>query len=140
MAPTGIDLDRLTEHPDVLVPCASPDGDAIWFEGTTISHAGFADRVDQRQSPVGVGDVVRVRTARRDLGAGQPLQGHDHLRRRERLSPGAATDPDAVRAALLQQLAAFKVPERIEFVTELPKTATGKVRKPDLRARYVPQP
>ena len=33
---------------------------------------------------------------------------------------------------------AFKVPKHVEFADELPKTATGKVRKPDLRDRYVP--
>jgi acyl-CoA synthetase (AMP-forming)/AMP-acid ligase II len=55
-------------------------------------------------------------------------------------TPGSPADPDAVRGDLLQRLAAFKVPGRIEFVDELPKTATGKVRKPDLRASYVRRP
>ena len=50
--------------------------------------------------------------------------------------PGAALDAEGVRAALRERLAGFKVPHRVEFVTELPKTATGKIRKPDLRARY----
>ncbi len=54
-------------------------------------------------------------------------------------APDSPTDADAVRAALLERLAGFKVPARIEFVDELPKTATGKVRKPDLRATYVPR-
>jgi fatty-acyl-CoA synthase len=51
-------------------------------------------------------------------------------------SPGAATDPDAVRAALRQRLAGFKVPRHFRFLDALPKTATGKVRKPDLRTAY----
>ncbi|MFI5959451.1 long-chain fatty acid--CoA ligase [Cryptosporangium sp. NPDC051539] len=42
-------------------------------------------------------------------------------------------DPDALRAALRTRLAGFKIPRRFRFVDELPKTATGKIRKPDLR-------
>ena len=30
------------------------------------------------------------------------------------------------------------MPKYVEFADELPKTATGKVRKPDLRDHYVP--
>jgi fatty-acyl-CoA synthase len=51
---------------------------------------------------------------------------------------GSAEDPDAIRTALRERLAGFKVPRHVEFVTELPKTATGKIRKPELRNRYVP--
>jgi fatty-acyl-CoA synthase len=53
-------------------------------------------------------------------------------------APGSALDPDAVRTQLRARLAAFKVPRHVELVDELPKTATGKVRKPDLRSRYLP--
>lgn len=51
-------------------------------------------------------------------------------------TPGASTDPYAIRTELRERLAGFKVPQHVEFVDELPKTATGKVRKPDLRDRY----
>jgi fatty-acyl-CoA synthase len=53
-------------------------------------------------------------------------------------SPGARRDADELRARLRERLAAFKVPRHVEFVDELPKTATGKIRKPDLRTRYAP--
>jgi len=53
-------------------------------------------------------------------------------------APGAPTDGEAVRAALRERLAGFKVPREVRFVPELPKTATGKIRKPDLRALYAP--
>jgi fatty-acyl-CoA synthase len=39
-----------------------------------------------------------------------------------------------------QRLARFKVPKEIEFVTELPKTATGKVQKFVLRAAALGTP
>jgi fatty-acyl-CoA synthase len=52
-------------------------------------------------------------------------------------APGASDDPEALGAALRERLAGFKVPRRFEFVDELPKTATGKIRKSDLRDHYV---
>jgi fatty-acyl-CoA synthase len=50
---------------------------------------------------------------------------------------GADPDPEDLRLRLRGRLAAFKVPKYVEFADELPKTATGKVRKPDLRSQYV---
>ena len=50
--------------------------------------------------------------------------------------PGAAPDPDAVIAALKQQLANFKVPKRCVIVAELPRNAMGKVQKALLRKEY----
>jgi fatty-acyl-CoA synthase len=47
--------------------------------------------------------------------------------------PGAWT-AESLRAALARSLAAFKVPRQVRFVADLPRTATGKVRKQDLRA------
>jgi fatty-acyl-CoA synthase len=52
-------------------------------------------------------------------------------------APGADRDPEAIRTALRQRLAGFKVPRLIEFADELPKTATGKIRKPDLRSQFL---
>jgi fatty-acyl-CoA synthase len=51
------------------------------------------------------------------------------------VAEGTARDAEAVRAALRARLAGFKVPRDVVFTDELPKTATGKVRKPDLRAQ-----
>jgi fatty-acyl-CoA synthase len=53
-------------------------------------------------------------------------------------APGAPTDPEALKAALRERLAGFKVPRHVRFAEALPKTATGKIRKPDLRATYLP--
>jgi fatty-acyl-CoA synthase len=49
---------------------------------------------------------------------------------------GATPDPEDLRRRLRARLAAFKVPKHVELADELPKTATGKVRKPDLRSQY----
>ena len=47
--------------------------------------------------------------------------------------PGRWTE-QTLRAALTGRLAAFKIPKHVTFLDELPRTATGKVRKDVLRA------
>ena len=56
------------------------------------------------------------------------------------LSPGTPADPAAITAALRAELAAFKIPRHFRFAGALPKTATGKIRKSDLRAQFAPAP
>ncbi|HEY1827443.1 MAG TPA: hypothetical protein VGF87_05450, partial [Acidimicrobiales bacterium] len=51
------------------------------------------------------------------------------------LHEGADVDGEALRAYGLEHLADYKVPRAFHFVTELPRNATGKVIKPELRAR-----
>jgi fatty-acyl-CoA synthase len=48
-------------------------------------------------------------------------------------APGEEIDPAAVIAAARAQLAAYKVPRDVVVVTDLPRTASGKVRKHLLR-------
>lgn len=48
----------------------------------------------------------------------------------------AAIDAAAVRRALEQRLAKFKLPKRVVFVAELPRNTMGKVQKSALRDRY----
>jgi fatty-acyl-CoA synthase len=51
------------------------------------------------------------------------------------LRAGAQATQDELRAFVRDQLAHFKCPHAFHFVTELPKTATGKVQKFVLRGR-----
>ena len=51
------------------------------------------------------------------------------------LKPGASLEASALNAYCREQLAAFKCPQRIDFVEELPKTSTGKIQKYLLRER-----
>ncbi|HET9016229.1 MAG TPA: hypothetical protein VFN57_11570, partial [Thermomicrobiaceae bacterium] len=44
-------------------------------------------------------------------------------------APGARRDPDALLAGAAGSLARFKLPARIEYVSVLPRTVTGKVMK-----------
>ena len=50
--------------------------------------------------------------------------------------PGAAVTTDDVRSHLDGRLARYKLPKHVVIVDELPRTASGKVRKADLRARF----
>ena len=49
------------------------------------------------------------------------------------LNPGADCDEEQLKAYVRANLAAFKVPREIVFVEELPRNATGKVLKRELR-------
>ena len=49
----------------------------------------------------------------------------------------AFVDGDALITFARNHIAHFKCPRRVEFVTELPRTATGKLLKRELRARFV---
>ena len=49
---------------------------------------------------------------------------------------GAAVDTDLVRERLDGRIARYKIPKRVLTIDELPRTASGKVRKAELRSRY----
>ena len=49
------------------------------------------------------------------------------------LKSGAVADEDELRQFARERLAHFKAPHRVNFVSELPKTATGKIQKYVLR-------
>jgi fatty-acyl-CoA synthase len=52
------------------------------------------------------------------------------------LAPGASATEEALREHCRAKLAGYKIPKRIEFRTELARTATGKLQKFKLRAPY----
>jgi fatty-acyl-CoA synthase len=52
------------------------------------------------------------------------------------LRDGADLDADAVREHLADRVAKWWIPERIEFIDEVPKTSVGKFDKKVLRARF----
>jgi acyl-CoA synthetase (AMP-forming)/AMP-acid ligase II len=73
------------------------------------------------------------------VGAPHPVLGEDVVAFVV-LHPGTEVDGEALRAFGLTQLADYKVPRQFHFVDELPRNATGKVIKPELRARLAAQP
>ncbi|MFZ5587948.1 MAG: AMP-binding protein [Thermodesulfobacteriota bacterium] len=50
-----------------------------------------------------------------------------------KLKPGAGLEPEALKAFLRQRLTPFKVPKAFHLVDDLPKSATGKILKRELR-------
>ena len=53
------------------------------------------------------------------------------------VEPGVEVDRAAVVEHCVQRLAKFKIPDDIVVVEELPRNATGKVLKRELRQRFV---
>jgi len=51
-------------------------------------------------------------------------------------APGADLDEAAIKAHVRKNLAGYKVPREVRFVEELPRNATGKVLKRELRERF----
>ena len=52
------------------------------------------------------------------------------------LKPGQAATAEEIMAFTKKQMAGYKTPKSVEFVASLPKNATGKILKKELRARY----
>ncbi len=53
------------------------------------------------------------------------------------LREGCEAGPDELREHLSTQYAKWQLPERYEFVDEIPRTATGKFKKTTLREQFV---
>ncbi|HYY03044.1 MAG TPA: long-chain fatty acid--CoA ligase, partial [Gaiellaceae bacterium] len=52
------------------------------------------------------------------------------------LKEGTTATPDELRTFITPQFASWWLPDRIEFVSEIPKTAVGKFRKTALREQF----
>jgi acyl-CoA synthetase (AMP-forming)/AMP-acid ligase II/acyl-coenzyme A thioesterase PaaI-like protein len=80
-------------------------------------------------------DIMQVAvTGMPDERLGEVGQAHVVLR------PGAKLDAQALVAWSRERMANYKVPRSIQFVSELPMTATGKVQKFKLRSSSLPPP
>jgi fatty-acyl-CoA synthase len=53
------------------------------------------------------------------------------------LNEGQQATPDELREHCGQEFAKWQLPERFEFIEQIPRTATGKFKKLDLRERFV---
>jgi len=56
------------------------------------------------------------------------------------LREGATATADELREFLAPQFAKWWLPDRFEFVDEIPKTGVGKFRKTELRERFAGSP
>jgi acyl-CoA synthetase (AMP-forming)/AMP-acid ligase II len=73
------------------------------------------------------------------VGVPHPVLGED-VAAAVVLVPGSATTPDDLREHCAEHLADYKVPRRIMVVDELPRNATGKVLKAQVRQTLAPEP
>jgi o-succinylbenzoate---CoA ligase len=113
------DLGRLDEQGRLIV--TGRKGDVIITGGENVSpveiEAVLAEHPDVVESAVFSrphplwGEAITARVVPRD---------------------GAELDQGALRAHCLERLAGFKVPKAFELVSELPRTASGKVRRAEL--------
>jgi fatty-acyl-CoA synthase len=53
------------------------------------------------------------------------------------LNEGQTAGPEELREHLGTEFAKWQLPERFEFIEQIPRTATGKFKKTDLRERFV---
>jgi acyl-CoA synthetase (AMP-forming)/AMP-acid ligase II len=56
------------------------------------------------------------------------------------LAPGRATDEEELRAHVREQLARYKVPDRIRFLAELPRNSMQKLMKRELTSLFTDLP
>jgi len=56
------------------------------------------------------------------------------------LREGQSATADDLREFLAPNFAKWWLPERFEFIQEIPKTSVGKFRKTELREMFAPQP
>ena len=50
--------------------------------------------------------------------------------------PGHSIDPDSIIGYARERIAGFKVPKTVDVIDALPRNASGKILRKDLRAPY----
>lgn len=125
---------------DVLVDGWFRTGDIV-----TMDDAGFIRIVDRAKeliitggfnvSPTEVEDALRSFEGVADaavVGIPHDRDG-EHVVAVVQVKPGASVDAETLRARARESLAAYKVPKRVEFVDELPRSLIGKVLRKKVR-------
>ncbi|MDW6063830.1 AMP-binding protein [Streptomyces sp. FXJ1.4098] len=91
--------------------------------------------------PREVEDVLYTHPAVREaavVGVPDPYRG-ETVKAYISLRPGAEVAPEELTSYCAQRLAAYKYPRRIEILPELPKTASGKILRRELRESRSPR-
>ncbi|WP_327269988.1 AMP-binding protein [Streptomyces sp. NBC_01218] len=127
---------------------AFPDGELRTGDIGFMDHQGWLYVVDRKKDminasgfkvwPREVEDVLYTHPAVREaavVGVPDTYRG-ETVRAYVSLRPGAEADPDELGAYCKERLAAYKYPRQVEILTELPKTASGKILRRELRSPH----
>jgi fatty-acyl-CoA synthase len=95
-----------------------------WISSVELENAVMSDPRVQEAAVIGVSDA---RWGERPVACVVP-------------APGASLTAEDVREHLRDRVASWWIPERIELMSEIPKTATGKWAKQALRQQFVDDP
>ncbi|MFD3654687.1 AMP-binding protein [Streptomyces sp. NPDC058620] len=125
---------------------AFPDGELRTGDIGFMDAAGWLYVVDRKKDminasgfkvwPREVEDVLYTHPAVREaavVGVPDPYRG-ETVRAYVSLRPGAGAGPEELGAYCKERLAAYKYPREVEILTELPKTASGKILRRELRS------
>jgi acyl-CoA synthetase (AMP-forming)/AMP-acid ligase II len=123
---------------------ASGDGGYLDEEGFLYLTDRIKDMIisgGENVYPAEIEEALRQHPAVLDVA----VVGHPDPRWGERvvafaqLRPGAAVEAEEVLAFARKRIAGYKCPKALHFVTELPRTASGKVQRTVLRQQRPPQ-
>ncbi|TYR51061.1 class I adenylate-forming enzyme family protein, partial [Streptomyces parvus] len=125
---------------------AFPDGELRTGDIGFMDAAGWLYVVDRKKDminasgfkvwPREVEDVLYTHPAVREaavVGVPDAYRG-ETVRAYVSLRPGASVEPGELAAFCEERLAAYKYPREVEILTELPKTASGKILRRELRS------
>lgn len=125
---------------------AFPDGELRTGDIGFMDRAGWLYVVDRKKDminasgfkvwPREVEDVLYTHPAVREaavVGVPDPYRG-ETVRAYVSLRPGSSVEPGELGAYCKERLAAYKYPREVEILTELPKTASGKILRRELRS------
>jgi acyl-CoA synthetase (AMP-forming)/AMP-acid ligase II len=112
-------------HPDGSIALTDRSKDVIKSGGEWISS------IELENAAVGADGILEAAA----IGLPHPKWGERPLLLLVR-SPGSDADEESVLAYLSTRVSKWWLPDAMLFVDELPHTATGKLSKKDLRARY----
>nr|WSW70128.1 AMP-binding protein [Streptomyces sp. NBC_00995] len=125
---------------------AFPDGELRTGDIGFMDRAGWLYVVDRKKDminasgfkvwPREVEDVLYTHPAVREaavVGVPDAYRG-ETVRAYVSLRPGASVEPGELGAYCKERLAAYKYPREVEILAELPKTASGKILRRELRS------